>query len=122
MFHAIIGIAKNNKEVMELLFNFHKHQIYENKDNNYMAEFMHNTFNVRIYEIKEIDYNYLDENINQHLDEIQKKHGKFKYDDVFTNYLLVSLDEDGPVYEFFDKKFHKKYHSIIKKSKLVIKN
>ena len=117
-FQAIIGIANNKNGVMELLFNFHK-QNYSMVSN---STFENSHFDVKILKISEESYNYLLEEINNNLDKITKNHTINKYipECQITEYLFVILNNDEPIYNIFDKNFHKKYNNIIKKSKQII--
>jgi len=110
-FQVFVGISDNKNGLMELLFNFHKKYltILTFKDSNY---------DLQIYKINEENYNYLLDEIQNNITKIEENYETIKYNPECQNcdYISVFLN----TYDIFDKTFHKKYNSIIKKSKQII--
>jgi hypothetical protein len=79
-------------------------------------------FDIQILKITKENYNYLLNEINDKLDKIIENHKKqnFKPECSNSEFLFVFLNNDEPQYDIFEKKFHKKYENIIKKSKQLI--
>jgi len=116
-----IGIASDKNEVMELVFNFHKHIITTRPDDNFenlitSGEILH------ILKITEEEYNYLSSQIENKLEEIENNYKNIKYEPkcLYSTYIYVSLVNDIPNYTIFDKSFHIKYNKILKNSKEII--
>ena len=117
-FQAIIGISNNKQGVMELLFNYHKYHFLLMPN----TTFETSHFDIQLLKITKENYNYLLNEINDKLDKIIENHKKqnFKPECSNSEFLFVFLNNDEPQYDIFEKKFHKKYENIIKKSKQLI--
>lgn len=117
-FKAIIGIEDNKQGVMELLFNYHKYHFTLLPN----ITFEKSHFDVQILKINEENYNYLSNEINSNIDKITKNHenNNYKPECAHTEFLFAVLQNDQPQYDIFEKDFHKKYKSIVKKSKQMI--
>ena len=114
-FQAFIGISDNKNGLVELLFNFHKQFMPS-------LTFEDSHYDLQIYKINEENYNYLSDTIQNNITKIEENYETIKYNPECQNsdYISVFLINDGLSYDIFDKTFHKKYNSIIKKSKQII--
>jgi hypothetical protein len=114
-FQVFVGISDNKNGLMELLFNFHKQYLST-------LTFEDSHYDLQIYKINEENYNYLLDKIQNNITKIEENYETIKYNPECQNcdYISVFLKNDGPQYDIFDKTFHKKYNSIIKKSKQII--
>jgi hypothetical protein len=117
-FQAIVGIANNKRGVMELLFNYHKYHFLLLPNETF--ETSH--FDIQILKITQENYNYILNEIEGELDKITENHEQqnFKPECSDSEFLFVILNNDEPQYNIFKKYFHKKYKSIVKKSKQLI--
>ena len=117
-FNAFVGIADNSNGVMELLFNFHKQNLILTPD----LTFENSHYDVQIFSINEVNYNYLLDEINKNEEKILQNYETLGYKPECSQseYLFVILNNDGKCCDIFDKQFYKKYYSIIKKSKKII--
>ena len=114
-FQVFVGISNNKNGLMELLFNFYKQYLST-------LTFEDSHYDLQIYKINEENYNYLLDKIQNNITKIEENYETIKYNPECQNcdYISVFLNNDGPQYDIFDKTFHKKYNSIIKKSKQII--
>ncbi len=117
-FQVIIGIAEDKNGVMEILFNYHK-QILKNNKNLTFVEFHDD---IKIFKISENDYEFILNEINMNMDKIEENYIKNNYEPERqqSNYLYVILCNDEDKYDIFDKKFHKKYYQILNKAKQLL--
>ena len=117
-FQAIIGITDNKRGVNELLFNYHKYHFALLPG----ITFETSHFDIQILKITKENYNFLLNEINDKLDKITENHEKqnFKPECSNAEFLFVTLNNDEPQYDIFEKEFHKKYKNIIKNSKQLI--
>ena len=115
-FKVFVGISDNKNGLMELLFNFHK-QFFTTS-----LTFEDTHYDLQIYKINKENYNYLSNTIQNNITKIEQNYETIKYNPECQNcdYISVFLNNDGLQYDIFDKTFHKKYNSIIKKSKQII--
>lgn len=117
-FQAIIGIADTKQGLMKLLFNYHKYHFVLLPG----ITFETSHFDIQILKITEENYNFLLNEINDKLDKIWENHEKqnFKPECSDNEFLFVTLNNNEPQYDIFKKDFHKKYKTIVKRSKQLI--
>ena len=117
-FQVIVGLTDNKNGLMEILFNYHKQIMKNNKD----LTFEESNDDLRILKINDTDYDFILNEININMEKIEENYKIKDYEPERqqSNYLYVILCNDEDNYDIFDKKFHKKYYQILKRAKQLL--